>query len=25
MMETFQVELEPTAGTYSVDQLRRGG
>ena len=24
MMEAFQVELEPTAGTYSVDQLRRG-
>ena len=24
MMEAFQVELEPTAGTCSVDQLRRG-
>jgi alkylhydroperoxidase family enzyme len=24
MMEAFQVELEPTAGAYSLDQLRRG-
>ena len=23
IMETFEVELEPTAGTYTVDQLRR--
>jgi 4-carboxymuconolactone decarboxylase len=25
VMETFEVELEPTAGTYSVEQLRREG
>ncbi len=23
VMESFEVELEPTAGTYSIDQLRR--
>ena len=23
VMETFEVELEPTAGTYSLDQLSR--
>ena len=23
IMETFEVELEPTAGTYKVEQLRR--
>ena len=23
IMEVFQVELEPTAGTYSLEQLRR--
>jgi alkylhydroperoxidase family enzyme len=25
VMETFEVELEPTAGTYRVEQLRREG
>ena len=24
IMEVFQVELEPTAGTYTIDQLQRG-